>query len=102
MVGTEASPTAHGLVLVKVERDPSGDPTKLKAQIRKGTEFATLKYEVASASPANVPPAPGAGPAVPPPVPGAPQASGAAPTPGAVKPPVIRRRVIPIPPAPGR
>ena len=48
MVGTQASPASQGLVLVKVERDPSGDPTKLRAQIRKGTEMATLKYEAAA------------------------------------------------------
>ncbi|MEY2852840.1 MAG: hypothetical protein RL549_1539, partial [Verrucomicrobiota bacterium] len=54
MVGTKPSPSAQGMVLLKVERDPSGDPTKLRAQIRKGTETAMLKYE--SAAPGAVPP----------------------------------------------
>jgi len=109
MVGTQASPAAQGLVLVKVERDPSGDPTKLRAQIRKGSETAMLKYETSSA-PAGQP-APGQPAMGQPPVPG--QVSpgqpvagqGTAGAPGqkpAQNPPVIRRRVIPIPPAPAR
>jgi len=102
MVGTESSPAAQGLVLVKVERDPSGDPTKLKAKIRKGMETATLKYESAASHEGAVPP-PVAGQPVPnpSPVPGSPQvippASGqAAPA------PVIRRRVLPVPSPSGR
>jgi len=96
MVGTTPSPAAQGMILLQVEKDPSGDPTKLKAKIRKGAEVATLKYE-AGAAPAGqaVPAQPAAG--VPAPV--APTAPGAAapnPAPGA---PVIRRRVIPVPPA---
>jgi hypothetical protein len=109
MVGTKPSPSAQGMVLLKVERDPSGDPTKLRAQIRKGTETAMLKYE--SAAPGAVPPPgqpgaaqPVAGQVAPgqPAVPGQPQAG--QPLPGAPgqkpaqNPPVIRRRVIPIPP----
>jgi len=110
MVGTQASPGSQGMILLKVERDPSGDPTKLRAQIRKGTETAILKYESA---------APGVGGAVPagqpvpgqvapgqPPVPGQPQPVQAQPgIPGQApgkNPPVIRRRVIPIPQLPGR
>ena len=103
MVGAQPSPAAQGMVLVKVERDPSGDPTKMRAQIRKGTETATLKYE---ASPSGAPVAPGQGMPGQPPVPGQPQPAQAAPAvPGqkpAPNPPVIRRRVIPIPPSPAR
>ncbi|NBQ64521.1 MAG: hypothetical protein EBT95_03085, partial [Verrucomicrobia bacterium] len=44
LVGTKPSASGQGMVLLKVERDPSGDPGKLKAQIRKGSETATLKY----------------------------------------------------------
>lgn len=109
MVGTQPSPAAQGMVLVKVERDPSGDPTKLRAQIRKGSETALLKYESSSApagSPAAGQPVPGQ------PVPGQmpmssqPQALPVKPVvPGQSappNPPVVRRRVIPIPPAPSR
>jgi len=109
MVGTQASPAAQGLVLVKVERDPSGDPTKLRAQIRKGSETAMLKYESSSA-PAGQP-APGQAAIGQPPIPG--QAApgqpvagqGAPAVPGqksAQNPPLIRRRVMPIPAAPAR
>jgi len=112
MVGTKPSPAAQGMVLVKVERDPSGDPTKLTAQIRKGTETATLKYEAAAPSPGGAPPGqpvPGQ-PQPGQPQPGQPQASvppqvpGAAPGSGGQKPgpAVIRRRVVPIPPLPSR
>jgi len=109
MVGTQSSPAAQGLVLVKVERDPSGDPTKLRAQIRKGSETAMVKYETSSA-PAGQP-APGQAAMGQPPVPGQvvpgqPVAGQGAPAvPGqkpAQNPPVIRRRVVPIPPAPSR
>ena len=103
MVGTQPSAAAQGLILVKVERDPSGDPTKMRAQIRKGSETAMLKYE-SSASAGQ--PAQGQPPSVQPPVPGQPQPAQAAPAvPGqkpAQNPPVIRRRVVPIPPAPAR
>ena len=107
MVGTSPSPSAQGMVLVKIERDPSGDPTKMQARIRKGTEEATLKYD-AAASPAAPVPVPGqppiAGqPAIPgqPPLPGQPQAVPLPGQPGQKNNPVIRRRVIPIP-APAR
>ena len=100
MVGTQPSAAAQGLTLVKVERDPSGDPTKLRAQIRKGTEMATLKYETSAA-----PPVAGQ-PGQPAPVPGQPPAAQAAPAVPGQKtpqnPPVIRRRVVPIPSAPAR
>lgn len=95
MVGTEASPAAQGLVLVKVERDPSGDPTKLRAQIRKGTEKATLRYEAAAGQP-EIAPVPAAM-AVPPGMPGQPSAGQATPGAPPQNPPVIRRRVIPVP-----
>lgn len=105
MVGTQASPSAQGMVLIKVERDPSGDPTKLRAQIRKGTETATLKYEAASAAPTGQPaPAPVA--STPPGILGQPPAvqnlPGAPAAGQAPNPPVIRRRVVPIPSAPVR
>jgi len=104
MVGTQTSPSAQGLVLVKVERDPSGDPTKLRAQIRKGTETALLKYEAAPA-PSAAPPSQ--------PVPGQPaqaqasaqvpgQAAGTPAQAGPKSPAIIRRRVIPIPPGMNR
>lgn len=104
MVGTQPSPAAQGLVLVKVERDSSGDPTKMRAQIRKGTETAMVKYEAASApapsgQPSSVPvPGQPALPGQPPAVPNAP-GQPAAQNQNA---PIIRRRVIPIPPAPSR
>ena len=103
MVGTQPSAGAQGLTLVKVERDPSGDPTKMRAQIRIGAEMATLKYEAAASVGQPVP-----GQATPgqPQIPGQPQAAQGAPAvPGQTpvqNPPVIRRRVIPIPPAPSR
>ena len=82
MVGTKPSPAAQGMVLLKVERDPSGDPTKLRAQIRKGTETAMLKYE--SANPGAVPPvqSSGAQPTSAQPIPGQPAVPGQAAVPG--------------------
>ncbi len=109
MVGTKPSPAAQGMILLKVERDPSGDPTKLRAQIRKGTETAMLKYESATPGAVAAPGQPGAAPNAPgqvvpgqPPLPGQPQVGQALPgAPGqkpVQNPPVIRRRVLPIPP----
>jgi len=99
MVGTQSSPAAQGLVLVKVERDPSGDPTKLRAQIRKGTETALLKYEAAPAPSAAPPgqPVPGqpAQAQVPAQVPG--QAVGTPGQAGQKSPTILRRRIPPIP-----
>jgi len=108
MVGTKPSPAAQGMILLKVERDPSGDPTKLRAQIRKGTETAMLKYESATPGAVAAPGQPGAVPSAPgqpdpgqPPVPGQTQVGQALPgAPGhipAQNPPVIRRRASPIP-----
>jgi len=100
MVGTQPSPAAQGLVLVKVERDPSGDPTKLRAQIRKGTETAMLKYEAAGEPTGLNQPAPVPGPAG---MPNQPPVTQAAPVQvPAQNAPVIRRRVVPIPSVPSR
>jgi len=103
MIGTQPSPSAQGMILEKVVRDPSGDPTKMSAVLRKGTETATLQYEKGGAAPMAAPG--GAQPQVVPgaaPVPpqGQPQVTaGQAP---AQNPPVIRRRVVPIPSSPPR
>ena len=99
MVGTKPSPSAQGMVLVKIEKDPAGDPTKMQVKIRKGTEEATLKYE--SVSTARVA-TPGVVPGQPPvagqvPIPGQPQAAPIPGQPGFKNQPVIRRRVVPIP-----
>ena len=103
MVGSRPSPSSKEMILQKVERDPGGDPTKLKALIRKGGETATLTYGVGAPA-ASPPPVPGQPVAVPAgvPVPGQPAISQVPGQPGAVKPAVIRRRTIPIPTAPGR
>ena len=100
MVGMTPSPSAQGMVLVKIDRDPSGDPTKMQVRIRKGGEEATLKYETVSTAPAPVPAAIPGQPGVvgQPPVPGQPQVAPVPGQPGQKNPPVIRRRVIPIPP----
>lgn len=107
LVGKKESASARGLTLMELMRDPKGDPTKMKAKIKKGQETAVISYEVAGAPPAAAgqPPVPGA----PAPIPG--QVSpGGVPgqtvppqlQPGQTRPnpgPVIRRRVIPVPPA---
>ena len=49
MVGTQPSTSSQGMVLEKVERDPDGNPTKMSAVIRKGSESAVLRYESAGA-----------------------------------------------------
>lgn len=107
LVGTSPSPSAQGMVLLKIERDPAGDPTKMQVRIRKGTEEATLKYEVTSSAPAvPVPPPgvaqiPGQTQVAVPPQPGIPGQPNVVPgQPGQKNPPVIRRRVIPIPTPP--
>ena len=109
-VGTVPPKDAGGLVLVKIERDPSGDPKKLRAKVRKGGEIATLKYEEAGVSPTSALPVAGAVSPVagqptpnPSPVPGSPQAI--PPVPGqaaTLNPPVTRRRITPVPGIPGR
>jgi len=102
LVGKNQSPSARGLILLEVMKDPKGDATKMKAKVKKGAEVATLSFEAASASApvgqpvGQVPPMPGQV------IPGqpAPQIQ----PPGQKQPtaPVIRRRVIPVPSAPGR
>lgn len=102
LVGKKESPSARGLVLLEVMKDPKGNATKMKAKIKKGAEVATLSFEVASAPPpvgqavGQAPPVPGQA------IPGqpAPQIQ----PPGQKQPmaPVIRRRVIPVPSVPGR
>lgn len=98
LVGKKESPSARGLVLLEVVKDPKGDATKMKARVKKGAEVATLTFEAASASPpvGQAPPIPGqAIPGQPPPQlqpPGQKQPTA----------PVIRRRVIPVPSVPGR
>lgn len=106
LVGKKPSASAQGMLLLEVKRDPSGDPAKLEARIKKGNDVANLKYEVtAGAAAAPAPPAAG-GPTAPP-APNAPVLPG---LPGQAQggqgqrpnPAVIRRRVIPIPPKVGR
>ena len=98
MVGRKPSPSAQGMVLQDLKKDPSGDPSKLQAKIKKGTEMATLKYEITGGGGAPVAPIPVAAQGQPP-IPGQPEQgqmnSGG--KPGATPAPVIRRRVIPIP-----
>lgn len=104
LVGKKPSLAAEEMILLEVKRDPSGDPTKMEARIKKKGEIATLKYEVTGGGtpPPNVA---GAQPGAPAPggptIPGLPgqvapgQAGGAQ---GKIpNPTVIRRRVIPIP-----
>jgi len=103
LVGKKESPSGRGLVLVEVMKDPKGDATKMKAKVKKGAEVANLSFEVAAA-----PPPPPGQPAVPvPPMPGGQVVPGQPPAqlqPGQKQPtaPVIRRRVVPVPPAPAR
>ena len=102
MVGRKPSPSAQGMVLQDLKKDPSGDPSKLQAKIKKGTEMATLKYEITGGGGAPVAPIPVAAQGQPP-IPGLPgQQPGQAQMnsggkPGATPAPVIRRRVVPIP-----
>ena len=56
LVGKKPSPSAQGMLLIEVKKDPSGDPTKMEARVKKGTEVATLKYEVTGGG--GAPPAP--------------------------------------------
>ena len=100
LVGMKPSPAAQGMVLVELKKDPSGDPSKIQAKIKKGTEMATLKYESIGGGGAPAAPIPVATQSQPP-IPGMPvqanpgqrSQSPAGQTPS----PIIRRRVIPIP-----
>ncbi len=102
LVGRKPSPSAQGMILLDLKKDPLGDPSKMQAKIKKGSEMATLKYEVTGGGVAPTGQAPVAMQAQPP-IPGLPgqtqvnpgqkaQNAGAQ-APGMV----IRRRVIPIP-----
>jgi hypothetical protein len=105
LVGRKPSPPAQGMVLLDLKKDPSGDPSKLQAKIKKGTEMATLKYEITGGGGAPVAPIPVAAQGQPP-IPGLPgQQPGQGQVNSGGKPsgtpaPVIRRRVIPIPQGP--
>ena len=104
LVGRKPSPSAQGMTLLELKKDPLGDPIKMEAQIKKGSEMATLRYGKTDGGVAPAVQAPVAIQAQPP-IPGLPgqaqvnpgqkAASGV----GQQAPaPVIRRRVIPIPP----
>jgi hypothetical protein len=106
LVGRKPSPSAQGMILLDLKKDPLGDPSKMQAQIKKGSEMATLKYEVTGGGAASAAQAPVA-------IPGQPQIPGmpGQPAQAQINPgqraanaggqqapaPVIRRRVIPIP-----
>lgn len=103
MVGRKPEAGAQSMILVSVERDASGDPAKMRARVRKGSEEAVLKYG-AEVTQVPVPPAspiPSVNPQVVPnaqnPVPILP---GQAPGPG--KNPVVRSRRNAIPTLPGK
>ena len=102
LVGRKPSPPAQGMVLLDLKKDPSGDPSKLQAKIKKGTEMATLKYEITGGGGAPVAPIPVAAqgqpsiPGLPGQQPGQGQINSGGKT-SATPAPVIRRRVIPIP-----
>jgi len=107
LVGRKPSPSAQGMILLDLKKDPSGIPSKMKAKIQKGLEMAELQYEVTGggAAPATQIPVAMQGQ---PPIPGMPgQPAQAQINPGQkaangggqqAPAPVIRRRVVPIPP----
>lgn len=80
LVGKKPSPSAQGMMLLEVKKDPSGDPAKMEARIKKGSETATLKYEVTGGGGAT-PPAGGGQP-----VAAAPTPPGGVPIPGQAQP----------------
>jgi hypothetical protein len=90
------------MILLELKWDPLGNPSNKQAQIKKGSEMATLKYEVPGGGAAPTGQAPVAIQAQPP-IPGLPGQTQVNPgqkaqNPGAQAPGmVIRRRVIPIP-----
>jgi len=54
LVGKKLSPSSQGMVLVEIKKDSSGDPTKMEARIKKGSEISPpLKYETKVASGPN-------------------------------------------------
>ncbi len=104
LVGRKASPSAQGMILLDLKKDPLGDPSKMQAKIKKGSEMATLKYEVTGGGGAPTGQAPVAMQAQPP-IPGLPGQAQVNPGQKAANgggqqapPAMIRRRVIPIPP----
>ena len=106
LVGKSPSPSAQGMVLVEFKKDPSGNPAKMQAKVKKGTETSILKYE-SSGGGGGVAPAPMTAVPTPqsPALPGQPQGNQVqnrqnTPAQGGV--PVIRRRVIPIPATSGQ
>ena len=103
LVGRKPSPSAQGMILLDLKKDPLGDPSKMQAKITKGSEMATLKYEVTGGGAAPTGQAPVAIQAQPP-IPGLPGQTQVNPgqkaqNVGAQAPgPMIRRRgVIPVP-----
>ena len=102
LVGRKPAPPAQGMVLLDLKKDPLGDPSKLQAKIKKGTEMATLKYEITGGGVAPVAPIPVAAqgqtpvPGLPGQQPGQGQVNSGG-KPSATPAPVIRRRMIPIP-----
>ena len=100
LVGMKPSPAAQGMILVELKKDPSGDPSKIQAKIKKGTEMATLKYESIGGGGAPAVPIPVATQSQPP-IPGLPAQANPgqrSQSPGGQTPsPIIRRRAIPIP-----
>jgi hypothetical protein len=65
-VGRKPSPAAQGMVLLDLKKDPSGNPSKLEARIKKGTEMATLGYLRQDTVNPPVASVPGAAPTPPP------------------------------------
>jgi len=102
LVGRKPSPPAQGMVLLDLKKDPSGDPSKLQAKVKKGTEMATLGYPKQDMGNPPAAPIPVAAQGQPP-IPGLPgqqpgqgqMNSGGKPS--ASPAPVIRRRTVPIP-----
>ena len=103
LVGRKASPSAQGMILLDLKKDPLGDPSKMKAKIQKGSEMAELQYEMTGGGATPTGQAPVAMQAQPP-IPGLPAqaqvnpGAKAANAGGQAPGMVIRRRVIPIPP----
>jgi hypothetical protein len=103
LVGRKPSPSAQGMILLDLKKDPLGDPSKMKAKIQKGSEMAELQYEMTGGGATPTGQAPTAMQAQPP-IPGLPAqaqvnpGAKAANAGGQAPGMVIRRRVIPIPP----